>query len=130
MGTTESKRRERSKDGRFLSGEDGKRKTRRSGAKAKGRKTSAKKRAAPKNCKKYAKTAVRKDWPEIVDTLVKSAKRGSYNHTKLLVEVSGIKDEPVEAEPEGKRESVAKLLLEKLMEKSPETAEQKTGTKG
>jgi len=84
------------------------------------------KKAAPKkavkrtkNCKKYAKKRVSEEWPEIVDELVKSAKTGSYNHAKLLVEVSGIKDE--ESKPARRGQSaVTKMLLKKLSEKEAE----------
>ena len=68
-----------------------------------------------KNCKGYAKRRVEEAWPEIVNSLVESAKEGKYNETKLLVEVSGIKD----AKKPAKRKSsgVAKMLLKKLSEK-------------
>lgn len=72
-----------------------------------------------KSFKKDARERAAEDWPEIVDKLVKKAKTGSYNHTKLLVEVSGIKDEEMEPVRKG-RSTVSKLLLKKLREKKSE----------
>lgn len=86
----------------------------------------AKKKAAPKkavkrtkNCKRYAKQRVAEEWPEIVAGLVKNAKDGSYNHTKLLVEVSGIKDEEVKTARRG-RSSMVEILMKRLTEKEAE----------
>jgi hypothetical protein len=81
----------------------------------------AKKKTAKrtKSCKRYAKERVSEEWPEIVKKLVTKAKTGSYNHTKLLVEVSGIKDE--ESRPVRRGHSkLAKILLKKLSEKEAE----------
>ncbi|HXB61495.1 MAG TPA: hypothetical protein VNU94_01425 [Acidobacteriaceae bacterium] len=72
-----------------------------------------------RNCKRYAKKRVSEEWPEIVDKLVKNAKTGSYNHTKLLVEVSGIKDEENKPVRRG-RSKLTKILLKKLSEKEAE----------
>jgi len=80
-------------------------------------KKKAKKRT--KNCKRYAKERVKEEWPEIVKNLVSKAKKGSYNHTKLLVEVSGIKDEDVKPARSGKS-GLSKMLLKKLKEKEAE----------
>ena len=84
-------------------------------------KTAPKKSAAKrtKNCKRYAKKRVAEEWPEIVDGLVKGAKTGSYNHTKLLVEVSGIKDEESKPVRRG-RGKLTKILMKKLSEKEAE----------
>lgn len=80
-----------------------------------------KKKAAKrtKNCKRYAKQQVSEEWPEIVKGLVTKAKHGSYNHTKLLVEVSGIKDEEVKPVRRG-QSRLTKILLKKLGEKEAE----------
>lgn len=69
-----------------------------------------------KNFKKAARTRVAEDWPEIVDELVTKAKKGSYNHTKLLVEVSGIKEEEIEPVRK-KKDTMSKILMKKLTEK-------------
>jgi len=82
-----------------------------------------KKKAKAKSCKRYAKERVAEEWPGIVDELVKSAKGGSYNHTKLLVEVSGIKDEDVKPARGGKS-GLSKMLLKKLKEKEAESKQQ------
>jgi len=76
-----------------------------------------------KNFKKAARMRVAEDWPEIVDELVTKAKKGSYNHTKLLVEVSGIKEEEMEPVRK-KKDTMSKLLLKKLTEK--EAGQKKT----
>ncbi len=69
-----------------------------------------------KSFKKDARECAAEVWPEIVTELVRKAKAGSYNHTKLLVEVSGIKDEEVQP-VRRRRDTVSKLLLKKLKEK-------------
>lgn len=81
----------------------------------------AKKKAAKrtKNCKRYAKKRVTEDWPGIVDELVTKAKAGSYNHTKLLVEVSGIKEEEVKPVKKG-RSKLTNILMKRLTEKEAE----------
>ena len=78
-----------------------------------------KKKAKTKNCKRYAKERVTEEWPEIVKKLVTKAKTGSYNHTKLLVEVSGIKDEEIQRARRG-GSAMTKLLMKRLSEKEVE----------
>jgi hypothetical protein len=78
-----------------------------------------KKAKRTKDCKRYAKKRVSEEWPKIVDGLVEGAKTGSYNHTKLLVEVSGIKDEEKKPVRRG-RSKLSKILMKKLTEKEAE----------
>ena len=86
-----------------------------------------KKTAKTKNCKRYAKERVKEEWPAIVRNLVTNAKKGSYNHTKLLVEVSGIKDEEVKPARGGKSK-LTKILLKKLSEKEAERKQTSDGS--
>jgi hypothetical protein len=82
---------------------------------------SKKKSLKPKNCRRYAKECGSEAWPGIVEKLVKKAEEGSYNHTKLLVEVSGIKDEdkkPVRR----KGDSVVRTLVKKLTDTGGDSA--------
>jgi hypothetical protein len=65
--------------------------------------------------KGYARKKTSEEWVGIVNKLVEQAKKGSYNHMKLLVEVSGIKDADKPAQK--KRDGAAAILLKKLMEK-------------
>ncbi|HEY0306819.1 MAG TPA: hypothetical protein VGB94_01540 [Acidobacteriaceae bacterium] len=76
----------------------------------------------PKDCKLYAKQRMLEVWPGIVDKLVEQAEAGSYNHTKLLVEVSGIKDED-EMPPQRKPDSMMKILLKRLGKKAQENGD-------
>jgi hypothetical protein len=68
-----------------------------------------------RHCKSYAKKKIVQAWPTIVDQLIEKASGGSYNHAKLLVEVSGIQED--ETKPVRKPDTLVKILLEKLGEK-------------
>lgn len=81
-----------------------------------------------KNCKRYAKKRVAEEWPGIVDQLVNGAKSGSYNHAKLLVEVSGIKEEDMKPAKRG-QSRLTKVLLKTLNEKEDE-GKQKDSLRG
>ncbi|MHB1699587.1 MAG: hypothetical protein ACYCSN_05525 [Acidobacteriaceae bacterium] len=70
-----------------------------------------------KDCGRFAKKELAAAWPVIVETLVSRAKKGSYNHTKLAVEVLGLKEEAGKVRGRKKEFSLAKLL-ENELEKS------------
>lgn len=71
-----------------------------------------------KDCRRFAKKELAAAWPVIVETLVSRAKKGSYNHTKLAVEVMGLKEETVKVRGRKKKEFSLAKLLENELEKS------------
>ncbi|MHB1023177.1 MAG: hypothetical protein ACYC46_07845 [Acidobacteriaceae bacterium] len=85
---------------------------------AKGRITEYKTPAPkPEQCQEFAKDQVAEAWPAIVKGFVQQAKQGSYNHTKFIVEFSGLKEVAKKTKPSKKSRSLAKLLMEELQRK-------------
>lgn len=71
----------------------------------------------PEECQNFAKDQVAEAWPAIVKGFVKQAKQGSYNHTKFIVEFSGLKEVALKTKQGKKRTSLAKLLMDELQKK-------------
>ncbi len=68
----------------------------------------------PEDCQEFAKDQVAEAWPAIVEGFVKQAKQGSYNHTKFIVEFSGLKEAAQKSKRKGSGASLAKLLMKEL----------------
>lgn len=86
-----------------------------------------KQRARPGECKRVTKEKMTDAWTMIVDELVVRAKMGSYNHTKMLVELSGINDEEAELPRERIQISLSEILKKELQQQSETKAESKAG---
>ena len=71
----------------------------------------------PGRCRRYVRVRMAEALPGIVTALVKEAEAGSVAHTKLLISLSGIDQEPV-AQPKARRtKGVVGRLLDELEEK-------------
>jgi len=81
--------------------------------------------AAPraKHCRTYTKKRVAEALPAIAERFVEEAKKGSIQHAKVLIRLSGLdgKDVPRQAKRRGK--SLAGRLLEELRKKPEELKE-------
>jgi hypothetical protein len=77
----------------------------------------------PKFCRTYAKKRVAEALPAIAERFVEEAKKGSIQHAKVLIRLSGLdgKDVPKPAKRRGK--SLAGRLLEELR-KRPERSKE------
>jgi len=87
-----------------------------------------KQRARPGECKRVTKEKMTDAWTMIVDELVVRAKMGSYNHTKMLVELSGINDEEAELPRERIQISLSEILKKELQQQSKTEAAGKAGS--
>jgi hypothetical protein len=76
---------------------------------------SAVKKKRTKNFRLDARRELAKAWELIVNVLISRTKEGSYNHAKLLMELSGVLDD--EVKPARRRSSLTQLLMKKLGEK-------------
>jgi hypothetical protein len=93
---------------------------------------SAKKKRV-QNFRRHAKIEISGAFPEIVHTLIDRAKEGSVNHTKLLFDIGGVKEQMKEEAKHRERAagsaSLADLLiheLERQHEPEPSDAEQRS----
>lgn len=83
-------------------------------------------KAAPKkkrvcNFKRHAKNEISGAFPEIVHTLIEEAKSGSLNHTRLLFDLGGVKDqvkEELKQKDKTLPPSFADMLMHALIELS------------
>jgi hypothetical protein len=80
-------------------------------------------RLRPRYCRSYAKKKVAAALPLIAEAFLEEAKKGSIQHAKVLMQLSGldVKENPKNARPRGK--SLAGELLKELRKK-PEEIEQ------
>lgn len=71
------------------------------------------------NFKKHAKSEISGAFPDIVHTLIEEAKGGSLNHTKLLFDLGGVKEQ-VKEEMKHKNipPSFVKVLMHALVEQT------------
>jgi hypothetical protein len=67
----------------------------------------------PEDCRLYTIACLAADLPDVMKTLLEHAKRGSVGHLKLLVQITGVDQQPGLREPAKPRE---KNLEEILME--------------
>ncbi len=77
-----------------------------------------------KHCRTYTKKRVAEALPAIAERFVEEAKKGSIQHAKVLIRLSGLdaKDVPKQAKRRGK--SLAGRLLEELRKKPEEPKEE------
>ena len=73
-----------------------------------------KKGPKPGQCKDFTKKQVAAAWPKIVESFVEQAAKGSYNHTKLLVDFSDLKDGMKKTRRGKKDKSLATILMDEL----------------
>jgi hypothetical protein len=74
----------------------------------------------PENCRSFAKRRVAEALPLIAEKFVEEAKKGSIQHAKVLMQLSGldVKENPKHVRPKGK--SLAGELLEALRKRQEE----------
>jgi hypothetical protein len=92
------------------------------GAEAGGRKSSG---AAPKpkQCRTFTRKKVAEALPEIVETFVEEAKKGSIAHAKMLATLGGL-DKTETGEVPGVKKRRGKSAMTLLLEKMSKTPEQ------
>ena len=70
----------------------------------------------PSQCRNFTREAVAKSMPDIVDTFVDEAKKGSVSHFNLLSKFAGFDQRPIPAPPKRRGKSVARRLLDNMKE--------------
>jgi hypothetical protein len=76
-----------------------------------------------KHFKKTAQDQLEQSYKEIVTTLAKEAKKGSVRHTKMLLDLGGVKQEVEAVKSKKKRgPSLGKLLLKEVEEMKREAS--------
>ena len=73
-----------------------------------------KKGPRPGQCRNFTKKQVAAAWPKIVESFVEQAAKGSYNHTKLLVDFSDLKNGIKKTRRGKKGKSLATILMAEL----------------
>lgn len=68
----------------------------------------------PKNCRTFTRAKVAEALPEIVQTFVEEAKKGSIAHAKLLTTLGGLDKSETPAEKKRRGKSSVRLLMEKI----------------
>ncbi|HEX3968564.1 MAG TPA: hypothetical protein VHW70_11400 [Edaphobacter sp.] len=69
----------------------------------------------PKHCRTFTRAKVAEALPEIVQTFVEEAKKGSIAHTKMLTALGGLDKEETPAVKKRRGKSTVGKLLEKMM---------------
>lgn len=75
-----------------------------------------KKPPRPSQCRKYTREAVAESMPDIVETFLGEAKKGSVPHFNLLTKFGGFDDRPIPAPAPRQGKSFARRLLEGMQE--------------
>jgi hypothetical protein len=70
----------------------------------------------PKQCRTFTRAKVAEALPEIVQTFVEEAKKGSIAHAKMLTTLGGLNEGEFPAEKKRRGKSSVAKLIEKIMQ--------------